>query len=768
MTPIIARKCALLGLLLAGFAAAAEVDSGAPAVAPVRFDAAVAAMASDPAKVDYRALWQDFLARGDRDASYDAQAVFADYDSPFAPSDQECADTRERLATALALAPVSLAAHLVAGACSDDEPVAAAHAAAIRGLLQALQRPQAGRSPQQPWRVYSRWDAEALIHALGYTVKNRSLQVGDYLDMLPMAYLVQAPDERFTRIVYVDYFDSYARLIERDGLDAHPLTRMQMLFGFAASGIRGEEPPDSATRSADVTLKLQAGMIDVALARTSLLEVREHDHAALAKWWISKCLAKVDPASCPEGDIDLLLDDAEFGEPFALALLALLHASGTVVDADSERALGLYQRLREVHEPGAATIIVGSLLPRLPSTSGGELAKRVVADLIAVREEQPQARVLLGNYARLGDAQAAALGSAAEQSDRAFEAGYGPAGLVRVGEWLKDPRDRQRAIERLSAILADWSQPFAAYTLAQLLRAEARYDEAQPLVAAAARAGHAPAMRLYADEYLGPDADAERVASGRALLQAAWQGGEPLALIDLVESYEGRIPADRSELDSALQELEHLSAKIDSPVPKLALGRALIEGLGGAGREGDGLRQVRRAQRGDYAEAWLYEHQLLLDGRIGRNTARARNKLLEGALAASDTAGVKARVGAFWYADPDSEQARQDRGLALMLAAESAGRTYVLNDAAWRLCKGGDAARGLPLAQRALAAAREAATLDTVAACQAQAGDHADAVASQQQALDLAETDQRYGEARRAKLRQRLVAYQEGRVDFSD
>lgn len=766
MQPNLPLHLIAAGLLLVATVRAAASEEGAPP--PVRFDAAVAAMATAPDQVDYRALWQDFLARGDRNASYEAQAVFSEYARPFAPSDEECAATRERVAEALALAPVSLAAHLVSGACSDDEQAAAAHAAAIRGLLQTMRRPQVGQAVGQPWRVYSRWDAEALVHVLGYTAKNRSLYAGAFLDLLPMTYLVQAADEPHTRLLFVDYFDSYARLIERDGLDAHPLTRMQMLFGFVGSGIRAGEPPDPATRAADVLVQLQAEMIDPALARRALLEVREHDRMALAQWWIAQCLDKLDATACPESDIDLLLDDAEFGEPHALALLALLHAGGQVVDFDSERALGLYRRLRKVHDPDAATLIAGGLLLRLPTASSGDLADQVVADLIAMRERQPEAHLLLGRYAKQGQPQAAALGSLAEQADRAYEAGYGPAGLIRLGEWMKDPRDRERAIERLRTIVADWSQPFVAYTLAQLLQAQARYDEAQPLIAAAARAGQAQAMRLYAAEYLGPEASAERVAMGRAALQSAWQGGDPRGLIDLVESYEGRIPQDRSELDAALQALEQMAQRTESPVPQLALGRALIEGLGGPGREREGLKQVRRAQRGEYAEAFLYEHGLLVAGRLGKNTPRARNRLLDGALGASEGPSVKARVGALWYGDPDSDPARQDRGLALMLAAESAGSTYVLNDAAWRMCKRGDAGRGLPLAEKARERLPEAATLDTLAACKAQAGDFPGAVATQQQAVELAATDARYDDERRGKLRQRLAAYQDGRVDFSD
>lgn len=754
----------LSGLLLA--AAAAAAPEAAPA--PLRFDAAVAAMATEPDKVDYRALWQDVIARGDRDASFEAQRVFGEYAEPFAPSDAECAATRGRVAEALALAPVSLAAHLIAGACSDDEAAAAAHAAAIRGLLQALRRPLVGQLGTQPWRVYSRWDAEALVHVLGYTARNRSLVAGAFLDVLPMTFLVQAPDEPYTRTLYIDYFDSYARLIERDGLDVHPLTRMQLMFGFVGSGIRGKEPPDAATRVADVLLKLQAGMIDPALARQSLLEVRRIDHSALAQWWLERCLAKLDASACPESDIDLLLDDAEFGEPRTLALLALLHAGGHVVAADGARALGLYQQLRKVHEPDSATLVTGNLLLRLPSASSGELAAQVVQDLIAMREREPQAQALLGRYARLGQPQAAALGSQTEQSDRAYDAGYGLAGLIRAGEWMSEPRDRLRAIERLRAIVADWSQPFAEYTLARLLQAEARYDEARPLIAAAARAGYAPALRHYAQEFLDPDASAERAAMGRAALQAAWQGGDARALIDLVRSWEGRIPQDRSELDAALQALEQMAQQSESPVVQLALGRALVDGLGGPGREREGMRAVRRAQRGDSAEAFLYEHGLLVEGRLGKNTARARNKLLDSALGASEGPSVKARVGELWYADPDSDAARRDRGLALMQAAEAAGSTYVLNDAAWRMCKHANAGRGLPLAQKARERRHEAATLDTLAACQAQAGDYPGAVATQQEALELAASDSNYTEERRERLRQRLAAYQDGRVDFSD
>lgn len=759
---------ALSGLLLAAAALAADVVDAA-ATAPARFERELAAIARAPAAFDYAALARDFHARADRDAAYDAQGVFEEFAAPFAPTDEECAALRGRVADALALAPVSLAAHLVAGACSDDEEVAAGHAAAIRGLIEALRRPLVGRTPLQPWRVFSRWDAEALVHALGYEVRNRSLQLIEHVDLVPMAYLVQAADETWTRVVYVDYFDSYARLIERAGLDAHPLTRMQLLYAFAASGLRAQEPADPATRATDAMLQLQAGLVDAPMARARLLEVRERDRSALTRWWLARCLGKRDDTACPESDIDLLLDDAEFGEPHALALLALLHAGGIAVAADDERAQGLYRRLREVHEPASATRIQASLLLKLPGVAGRSgLVERVLADLVDLRAQHPEALLLLSSYSRLAYPQATALGSPTELADRAFEAGHGPAGLLRVGEWLQDPRDRQRAIERLQAIVADWSQPFAAYTLAQLLRSEARYAEAQPLLAVAARAGQRSAMRLYAQEYLGDDAGDERQAMGRALLVAAWESGDALALIDLVESWRARVPQDRSELDTALQALERLADDSDSPLPRFALGRALFEGLGGERREREGLRLVRKAQKGGHAEAWLYEHQLLVDGRVGRNSARERQRLLDQALIASPSPGVRARVGAAMYADADSDAAQQERGLQLMIAAEEAGRTYVLNDSAWRLCKRGEAARGLALAARAVERRREASTLDTYAACQAASGDYASAVASQAQALELAEGDARHDDARRAGLRKRLAAYREGRSDFSD
>ena len=763
------RRALALILAVCSSAAIAADDAAVPEAEPaqVNFGPQLQTMLASPADFDYATVWQDFVARADVGSSDQAYGVLTAFDNPFAPTDAECEAHAEGLLEGLRAVPVSLALHLSAGACSDGEEQALAHVQAIRGLIAAIERPWAGRIQLQPYRVFSRWDAEALVFAQGYEVLNRSLGIGNYLDLMPMAYLVNGGEGEPNRLIYIDYFDTQARMVERDGLTAHPMYRSLSMVELAASGIQPGQPIDVATRALDAIVLLEGGELTAAQARTAILEVRQSDHSATAIW-IDRCMRSNDRVNCHGDDVDLLLDDAETGSPIALAVLSVMHLKGYLVERDVERALGFYQHLRGIHDPAQATVLTTVFLASLgvSVTEGGALLDQVVADLEGLVEQDPFALAGLATMAARGHSQALKVGSPADLMERAYAAGYGPAGLAASGRMALHDETRAEAITRLQKIVENWDMPNASYVLASALIGEGREAEALPLIAQGARAMHLPSLSLYALEYLRAGHSAELAEMGRALLELAWNLGDSDSLVALVQSYADRPVEDHTGLEAVLSALKKAADDSDETRPKLVYGQALVLGSMGEKQVKQGLRYIRKAQRSGSAEAYLYEHRLLVDGHLGKSTVKARTKLLQRALKADDSAVMKARVGNDWYSDPDVDTKDLERAHALLIQAHEAGVVWVLNETAWTLCTEGYGDRGLPLAQRTVQDRPRSASIDTLAACYAATGDFSAAVTEQERALSAARAESANDVDMLAGMQRRLDAYAAGRAKF--
>ncbi len=735
--------------------------AGEPA-APLaaQLDAAIAA----PDTYDYAKLWTGFAERGDFESNTH-YALFGQFANPFAPSDDECTAHAPAARSALDHVPVSLALHYVVAACGD-ESTAKAHAAILKGLVASQERPYTGRFPITAYRVFHRWDAEALIRSKGYEVHSVALQPMDDYSVAPLSFVVTTSDDPRQFEVYVDILDLPARILERDP-NAHPLLRPALLIELADSGlIDPNRPLDTATRVVDAVIHLGAGDIDAERARRSILEVRNADRGAVAKMLELCALGELQ--YCQANDIDLLLDDAETGNPQALIMLSVLHAKGYLVAANGERALGFYKQLRERSDADYAAIHMAAKLSRLrignaANAAAGPLLAALVEDLVKAAPNFPPAHLALGWLSFLGAPGTDKMGTLVELAERAWRGGFLPAGLTQAAPWSGDPAQRERAIERLTEINSSVATATSRFLLGNNLRAEGRYDEAGPWIASAAGTGSPAAMLIYADEFFG-DSD-ERAAMGRALLHTAFALKHLPALPALVDSYIHQ-PASSEEMLEVYNMLVAATETTDLAIFHLALGRAEIAGLGGKKQLRRGLKSVRHAQKRGSPTAFLYEYELIESGQLRASSWRKRVKLLDGALDFGAAPAIKATVGRILYSHRESTSTEQDRGLRLMVEAEEGGQTYVLNDAAWSMCtERGDTQRGWLLARRALERRRDGTTLDTTAACAAVNGDFAAAIELQTAALQAQPDDPRLTDVRE-RFEKRLANYRAGNVEF--
>ena len=306
----------------------------------------------------------------------------------------------------------------------------------------------------------------------------------------------------------------------------------------------------------------------------------------------------------------------------------------------------------------------------------------------------------------------------------------------------------------------------------------------------AARGGDGAARVRVGVSYLGSD-----IARARYWLRAAAEDGYVPAYVHLARSFR-RGFADAPDPDAARHWYER-AERAGSVAATLALGHMFRGGEFGAPDPAEAARRFERASAAGSAHAQVaLAHLYLVGTGVPGDPGRARALYTEAATqdiaaayaglghlyetgtgtardetlaeawyrrgAEADEAVAQYRLGRMLLADRSGD--RLEEAVHWLQRAAGAGHAAAQNAAAWILATSvrdeiRNGTLAVHLAERAVAQAEDADTLDTLAAALAEDGDFARAIASQRLALEYVDTD----DDRRTELLARLASYEASR-----
>lgn len=561
------------------------------------------------------------------------------------------------------------------------------------------------------------------------------------------------------RALAFDLLTQRLRLIRDPTLTRSPALRMQSYSRLADSVTKGDTDSDGVLATADWLDGETAASRDKSLAALAA-----HGTLSSAIVLARYCVPRPQFA-CTGKAVDHLLDFAEKGyaEPMLVLAYAYLHAR------DIKR------------DPAAAKALLQGAAKKIGSGRAYAEYLRLDTDPAAADKDLPTwLREQLVAAAGKGDALAAGLalqlatsGSAPTLDDARLAALQDQASAAGLGYMVQ-------RFKMLRAYAGhDWPATIAAAKALHAMRAPAvlrtqaaallgdiylggdypgvAADPAAALqwLTAAGQGGSLPAMRtvglLYSDQRTHRDS----MQLAAEWLSAAVLGNDVDALLALAEIAEhdppGFAPAyadkdERKTFDAA--KAAQIYGEIATAMPGTPTARTarrqfaqLLARGHGIARDPDKARAMLTAdaEAGDLQSALLLA-EMLYSGRFGTADADGARQWLAKIQTKPDGT-VAAMLADRLYM---GYELPRDRPRALALWQQAAGQGYkpAWNEMAWSLCTatdaaGRDPAQGLDAARKAIAAFPVGGYIDTLAACQATAGDFSAAVATQRRAMAM-------------------------------
>jgi TPR repeat protein len=738
----------VLALLLGAMVAAPALAGGTPEVAR-----------------DADAAWARFLGGATAEAVHPAYNVIAAVGYDGAGVDAAaCARHASELRAAIETVPVGIALHRVALLCAEatgDEAAADAATDALEGLSQ-LALAQAGEpGVSAPIRVVRAEDAYAFLLGIGLEPR-----YGFFREVAPMRYfpleIAAANDEGLERRFTFDFVDAGHRIDRSGAQSAFPQARVELADAWVTS-LAAMGHVAAKDHQAIVAARALASPARKAEA---LREAVAAGGVQSARAWIMVCMR--DPAAACDELGDALLRAAETGMTLATVHLAVLQAEGLGVERDQAMADGLLAAAARRMRPGDAEVEYIALRSAAPGADAPALAMALrplaaaglpaamvglmdldaegahwPGDMLARLEREPLSRHApvarrLAQYHRNAGNEAAAeawldhaaaLGDAAAQADRA---------LAMQAADLPPERQPPGVLE-LMREAAHGGDILGARWMAWLATREGRHADAELWLLPAITAGSPDAIIDLAE--LGLQGD----SGDRAALRV-----RPAVLLDALRE----LAADG--VARARQLLADLAIEVGHPDIPREEGEALLREDAAAG-DTDAMQMLGSAY---------------LRGRLGPRDVAAGREWFERAIDAGAD-GAKGAYGMSLYYGGTTAAERAE-GLEWLGKGEAVGEDMAANNLAWALCTSRhadvhDPPRGARVA--AMLAARleapDAGVLDTFAACHAAVGEHARAMALQEQAIAAlpvradGEPDDRNGFAERLALYRAGGAYVE-------
>lgn len=702
------------------------------------------------ASFDAAGAWRGFFETTSYSDANDAYTALSKVDyAGDAVDAAACRGHGDLLASAVRTVPVSLALQHARLLCAEALGDAAAADDASTALA-SLVRHATGSGVDGIWgapiRVVRPEDVDAFLQLAG--LERRYAYYGQIWPAGGLPLNVAAVGEGGSeRHLAFDWVDTLARLSSQDRFQGLLMDRHIVANDFLEAWAR-----DGDVAAVDLLAGRQAMLESEPRTRRDRLKAAAGRGGVLSlQAWIEVC-RRMPFAGCSEGLVDALLPLAEAGHALPRLQLAQAYLVGVDVPRDPQAARRLVESADRAWPRGMALAYFASIL-----------------DLHEVERPDWLVQAL---------ERAEASGSVAVRAMRVNDAVEAGGASLRPGDeaWLAEPA--HNAAGRGYALLA--------------LLASRRGQEAEAVrwTERAAAAGHAEALRIRAvsrlqaepkdaealrqlgEAALGGDALAvrglayEAMTRGKPVLARDWLLGKVAeadvdAILMLAGLYADAPVGIEQGPREALEIYEQLHAEVPEARRRLAL--MLVDGEGVAH---DAVRARRLLEEAEDAQSRVLLAGLLLSGRIPGDVAGGQ-RLFEAAVAAGDQEA--ANDYGLWLAANAPDAAGRRRGLDLLAGAAAAKIDNALNNVAWVRCVSPhadvrDPKAGLEAARRMGAPAQLApGHVDTVAACEAAAGNHAEAVRLQSLALSQLPRGEAYAAMRKAMEARRALYARGGR-----
>lgn len=729
--------------------------------------ASPAAPAFDPVQA-----WQQFLAKGELDTAigaFDLMETVA-YDGSQVNADA-CAQHRDDINKAIAVAPVSIlvrrVAYLCAESVSDD-------AAAEREMtaLAALSRhalAQAG-DYNHPIRVLGAADATALVNASGMQVLSVTYEwprPERYFPMVVVGWDAEAKVERHLTFDFVDTMYQIARDEPNHGLTV-------LRNGLVVSMVSSGDAELSARDIKAVRDSRDSDGLDQKLG--ALRPVAREGGLRAAFEWVEVCGAKP-TASCGEGFVEAVLPRAEQQQALPMVLLAYAWLQGFGVERDEAAAWALLEAADRRWPNYGATAEFTRMWMRLhddpiadadmPVALQKRLERAAADGNRFARYEALRRRVLSPSKPKLEAGDIAFLSGAAINGN-----GTGFALIADYHDRQGEPQLRLLALEK--AADAGHVKAQALYGWELLYGTGARDTErGQRYVFEAAQGGQPWALRHMAEDR---NREGQWALAEKWLLPAVY-GGDVEALFDLGALYASERPGVEGKASNALEIFQSLADGDYAARARVSLADMATRGLGMKKNPKQAMQWLLPvAEKGDLnAQTRLGLGYLY--GDFGKVDEAKAKRWLQAPLAARQGWASKS-YGSWLYHNGQTPQARA-QAFTLWEQSADAGMSGAYNELAWASCTSPypdsfDPKRGMQtVAKMDDPQLLDLPELDTVAACHAAAGDFKRAVELQALALQradaLASKQPDYKETADS-FRERLALYRANRhyIDEED
>jgi TPR repeat protein len=748
--------CALSLLIpMAASAAAPAPTAAAPAPATAAARPAAPATGSLPDLRDPAAAWRDFAAHTSAEQAVEAyQVIYKMHDDDGLKA--KCAEQLDALDVAIRKMPVGLALWFTGESCarqSGDKDRAARYSQGVEALVaHALSRDTAGPATR-PVMIANANDIDAFSQAIGMDVLYVYQDTGRWPLYHPTVVAFWDATASVERHVAFDFLDTLARLATSESYSGYPARHAVLREAFTNA-----QSEQNSLIGHDLKALIAYEAAGEGAAHVDLLRSAAADGGVRSLIaWHRACAAKDAPAECGAGLVDALLPLAEKDLALYRVQLALAYARGIGVRKDVPAAMVLLDSAEKRWRGNAIARFAEDWL-RLDA---GKLPSEVLArlDRASLAGEQRAAVARLRALSDGADFDKPLPKELVAAADALVASNYGPAFTVLSDDRLAR-KDTPGAIALLRRAADNGDADAMERYASRLLQGEGvPRDRAAgiALMRAAGQAGDSVAMRWmggYSEtQKRWPEAESWYMSSA---LQGNWRGA-----LDLVQFYQwpesgaddARVRKlydlwltayDRAEFRRAYS--AYLSKK---PARDAARARALL---------------LQDAEAGDVESQFLLGRGLI-EGLYGKPEPDAGMAWVNKSLARSDGAMQSAWAHYLYY----KQRTPAARARAFEISRDLVAKDYepAINNFAWWLCSAEDASLRRPVEGMAIVAKLgdatklDPGTLDTLAVCEAATGKFADAVAHQALVVDEVEAfPPRMGVER---FQRRLALYRQGK-----
>lgn len=708
-------------------------------------------------------VWKQFLAGSDLTRAGNALRFLNElFDETGELDPALCKSREQEIREALAEIPVSAGMWFYGGRCAElngDSELAAQSEAVLAALLENALGQRIMASYSRPIPVLGENDIYAILELSGETVLAQAYEVpvtGRY-----MRLIVSTLDEDSKRqqSMYFDFLDNFVQLARDTPELRMPSGRRQ----FALELLRGLDQSEAAIVARDAWEALLKDSVDGRLEAVRALAKKEDGH----RLWVGLICVTVEAFDCAAEGVELLLPYAEAGLADAYVVLAVAYAEGRGVERDDEAALAMLAEANRALGPPQAEV---SLQVLLKSINGKTQLHPLVAETLreAAAAGNPLASVPValstGDWTQDQIPQEA-LPFLRVAADGGATVALGLAGRVHVEAGRADvglPMLRRAADagDQLSALFLG-----LAYLRGELL--EADVEQARHWLRIGAEAGEVRSMRVLALDY-GRQGGAENYQLADSWFSEAVLLGDEQASVLMARFLLSEPEGVEDAPKRARILLEALIAEHDSDEARFDLGSWKLQPGSPVYAPEQGLALVRKAGENGHQMARMFYAAGGLTAPSPEIDVELAQRWLEQGIENKDPEIAVPLSAVLINAKPEYRDV--PRGLALLDHWwQEEQNASALNELAWLRCTSVDPEVFSREQSEVLGPAlAKVATdrldwLDTVAACQAAAGDFELAVATQREVI--AEVEARAGPDNPTvkSMKARLQRYQEGK-----